>query len=716
LKNPNAAPSMWNLHKYPFLRLLIPYAIGIWFAIQWPANFNDLLLWVLLGLGLLMMLTARFLIISYRFRWLFGFGLSLFLFVFGLVYTNSRAADSNPRHLLHAGQDYAFYLIRIADPPEARENTIKLIAELQAVGDGVSTKAMQAQMMVYVQRNPASEQLQYGDLIMFSKPPEVVPAPQNPYQFDYRKHLATKGIYHQVFLREKDWKIHGKGYANPVYVLAYKLRNYLLMSLHKNGIEGDEYAVASAILLGYDDHLPRHLRKGYAAAGAMHVLCVSGLHVGIIFILLNFLLGFLNKGRKARTIKTLLLLLSIWFYALLTGLSPSVNRASVMISFVLLAQLLNRKGNIINSLSASALMLLVANPYTLLHIGFQLSYTAVLGIVLFQKPIHNTLYIKNKYLDKAWEVTALSFAAQLGTTPLAVYYFNQFPVYFWLSNLFLVPLSFAVIVAGMSLLMISFVPFLSQLLGLATSGLLFVLNAIIHWIESLPLSTLQGLFLSPAEALLMYIFIGLVLLHINNTLRKTAIPGLFVLLLLVSSFSWRTIENNGAHKFIVYSIPNKAIYDFIHGREHILMADSSDMQNEFITGFNLEGNWTRHGLSRSPAYFGVDDKLQQHPFVYKNGMLLAFGPYKLALWRGRHACQSLTEGTYDVDVVIVGGNTRENLESLLQCYQFKQLVIDSSMPPWHHKAWTIALDNQHIPYYDVRQKGAFVWDLKKSEN
>lgn len=671
-----------------------------------------MLLWALLVMGLLMMLLARFLIISYRFRWLFGFGLSLFLFVFGLSYTSNRAADNNPRHLLQITKDNSFYLIRISDPPEARENTMKLIGELQAAGDSLSIKAMQAQIMVYVQRNPESEQLQYGDLIVFSKAPEVVPAPQNPYQFDYRKHLATKGIYHQVFLRETDWHHHGKGYSNPVYVLAFKLRNHLLASLQKNGIEGDEYAVASAILLGYDDHLPRHLRKGYAAAGAMHVLCVSGLHVGIIFILLNFLLSFLNQGRKAQTLKTILLLLSIWFYALLTGLSPSVNRASVMISFVLLAQLLNRKGNIINSLSASALLLLVANPYTLMHIGFQLSYTAVLGIVLLQKPIHNTLYIKNKHLDKVWEVTALSFAAQLGTTPLAVYYFNQFPVYFWLSNLFLVPLSFALIVAGMSLLMISFVPFLSKLLGLATSGLLFVLNTIIIWIESLPISTLQGLYLNPAEALLMYVLIGLILLHINKGLRRPAIPGLLVMLLLVSSFGWRTIENNGAHKFIVYSIPNKAVYDFIHGREHIVMADSSDMHNEFIIGFNLEGNWTRHGLSRSPAYFDVDDKLLQHPFVYKNGMLLAFGHTKLALWRGKNACQSLTEGPYAIDLVIIGGNTRESLESLLQCYNFKQLVIDSSMPRWHRQAWATALENKNIPYYDVSQNGAFVWDLK----
>ncbi len=141
------------------------------------------------------------------------------------------------------------------------------------------------------------------------------------------------------------------------------------------------------------------------------------------------------------------------------------------------------------------------------------------------------------------------------------------------------------------------------------------------------------------------------------------------------------------------------------------MADSSDMHNEFITGFNLEGNWTRHGLSRSPAYFDVDDKLLQHPFVYKNGMLLAFGHTKLALWRGKNACQSLTEGPYAIDLVIIGGNTRENLQSLLQCYDFKQLVIDSSVPRWHRQAWATALEKEDIPYYDVSQNGAFCFGI-----
>lgn len=707
---------MPNLFKYPFLRLLVPFALGIWIAVRFPTFIPINILWVFIGFGLLLAFASRIFVLSYRLRWVFGFGLSLFMLFTGILHTTQKTPSNHPHHLLQQDAEAKLFTIRISEPPDFRESTLKLTAELLSLNDSLKILPVKGNLLLYVQRDQHSETLQYGDMLLLKKTPETVPPPQNPYQFDYQKHLSSKGIYHQVFLRPGEWEYLGKGKTNPIYSLGFRLRDHLLKALKNNGLTGDEYAVASAILLGYDDHLPQHLRKGYAAAGAMHVLCVSGLHVGIIFMLLNFLLGFLKKGHWPRIIKTLLLLASIWFYALLTGLSPSVSRASVMISFVLLSQLLNRRGNIYNSLAASALLLLIINPHTLFHIGFQLSYTAVLGIVLFQKPIHSLFYIKNRRLNQLWEITALSFAAQLGTTPLAVYYFNQFPVYFWLSNLFLVPLSFLVIVAGMSLLMLSFVPYISTLLGMVTSGLLWVLNYIIQGIESLPYSTFQGIYLTQAEALLMYIFLILLLLMIFSRPRPYIIPSLLIVLVLFSSFAWRTVQNEQARKMIIYSVPNQRIYDFVQGRDHILLTDSAVMTNDFITGFNLEGYWTRAGLSKHPSYFGLNDNLIDHPYVYKNGLLLRFGPQHIAVWAGKEPCQSLTHDPFHIDLLIVTGNRSENLNELLDCYQFDQLVIDPSVPQWHRKKWLLALQQKNIPFFDVRENGAYIWDLRKAEN
>jgi competence protein ComEC len=704
---------MTGLHKYPFLRMLIPLVIGIWVAIQLPQLYWSSLAWIAAGMGLIIMLAAHFLVRSYSLRWLFGFGLSLFLFVFGVLYTDYCKATNNANHLLNAGKDYSYYLVRINEPPQLRETTLKLSTDLVVAWDSVESGRHQARILIYLQRNTESDQLKYGNLILFAKPPGEVPPAKNPYQFNYKQHLANKGIHHQVFLKENEWQFAGQGYNNPLYHVAYGMRDYLLHALEKNGLKGDEFAVASAILLGYDDNLPQYLRKGYAAAGAMHVLCVSGLHVGIVFILLNFLLGFMKKTPGQQTTKTLLLIFAIWFYAMLTGLAPSVNRASIMLSFVLLGTLLNRKGNIINSLAASALLLLVANPFTLLHIGFQLSYTAVLGIVLFQKPIHHLFYFKNKYIDQVWEITALSFAAQLGTTPLAVYYFNQFPVYFWLSNLFLVPLSFAVIVAGMSLLVLNFVPYLSKLLGVASAGLLYLLNAIIQWIERLPMSTLQGLYLNRTETLLLYIIISLILLMMHNNTRRFIMPTMLVMLMLFSSFGNRTYENNKALKLVIYSVPNHSVYSFIQGKEHVLLADSTLMQNEFIIGFNLKGHWTRAGLSHNPYRFGMDEDVSNHPFIYKKRHKIVFGNSSIAIWDGQNPCQP-SDNPFQVNLMIITGNIRENLQHLLSCYEFNQLVIDPTVPPWQLRAWANALQKAAMPFHDVRNQGAYMLELGNS--
>ncbi len=706
---------MPNLFKYPFLRLLVPFGLGIWMAVRYPGIVHEQLLWLFTAMALLLAFAARIIIMPYRFRWVFGFALSLFMLFAGILHTKLKTTSNHPNHLLQLDTEATFFTIRIMEPPDFRESTLKITAELLSMNDSLTILPVKGHMLIYIQRDQQADALQYGDMLLLKKPPEEVPPPKNPHQFDYRKHLSHKGIYHQVFLRTDEWEYLGKGKTNPIYRLGFRLRDHLLQALKNNGLTGDEYAVASAILLGYDDLLPQHLRKGYAAAGAMHVLCVSGLHVGIIFMLLNFLLGFLKNGYWPGIIKTLLLLVSIWFYALLTGLSPSVSRASVMISFVLLSRLLNRRGNIYNSLAASALLLLIINPHTLFHIGFQLSYTAVLGIVLFQKPIHNLIFVKNRRLDQLWEITALSFAAQLGTTPLAVYYFNQFPVYFWLSNLFLVPLSFVVIVAGMSLLMLSFVPYLSSVLGVATSGLLWVLNYIIQGIESLPYSTFQGIYLTQTEALLMYVFLVFLLLMIFTRPRPYIIPSLMIMLVLFSSFAWRTVQNNQARKLVIYSVPNQRIYNFIQGRDHILLTDSAVMNNDFITGFNLEGYWTRSGLSKQPPYFGLNDNVIDHPYVYKNGLLLRFGPQHIALWSGKKPCQALTQDLFHIDLLIVTGNRPENLEDMLRCYTFDKLVIDPSVPQWHRRNWIVALEENNIPFYDVRETGAYVWDLSRQE-
>ena len=306
--------------------------------------------------------------------------------------------------------------------------------EIVAIKDSNEWHHPKGKMILYFEKDSASvSSLSYGDYFYVYGKPNRVKAPSNPGEFDYKRFLERKGIYHQLYLASDRWIEIDKQKENPIYRFALNCRAYLLDILQEKGLKGAEYAVASAILLGYSDKIDAKLLQEYSGAGAMHILCVSGLHVGIVYVVFSMLLFFLGKTDRSRFLKSMLLILLIWSYAVLTGLSPSVMRASAMFSLVAIGQNMRRDTNIFNTLSASAFILMLIDPLIILNLGFQLSYSAVLGIVLLQPPIYRIFTIKSKILDKIWTIIAVSIAAQIGTLPITLYYFHQFPNYFFLS-------------------------------------------------------------------------------------------------------------------------------------------------------------------------------------------------------------------------------------------------------------------------------------------
>lgn len=704
---------MFNRHKYPFIRLLIPFGLGVWIGLNSFLSIPDSLLFPFFAsLTILAVLSAIWLK-SYRWRWFFGITISLSLILGGMLIVNLRNPLNNANHLVHQEQQAeGLFVARIIEPPQIRELTVKATLTLISYQKQDSLKPLSGKFLAYFQRTENMPEFAYGDIIAFDKKPEMPEKPGNPGQFDYGGYLANRHIYHQIYLRSDNWFKTGFSDLNPVYSLAYAMRDKLLQVMRQNKLTGDEFGVAAAILLGYDESLPAYLRKGYVAAGAMHVLCVSGLHVGIVFLIFNFLLGFLHRKGWQKSMKTILLLGIVWFYALLTGLSPSIQRASLMISFVLIGQLTNRKGFAVNSIAASAFFLLLIRPENLLEIGFQLSYAAVLGIILLQRPIASVIYVKNKYLAKVWDVTAVALAAQLATTPFVLYYFHQFPSYFWLSNLFLVPLSFIIIVCGMGLLLLSFVPVVSLLLGNALSALIFMMNWIIRWIEKLPGSVIQGLYVNVAEfALLLSIVLLLVLIVSTKKLRLSFLL-LSLGIVLFASFAWRRYEQSNSTKLVVYDLKKHSVVDFIHGREHILMTDSSTLADEFVKGFHLEGNWVESGLTTDPDYFAPDAKSISLNYLTKHENLISFDQKLLAIWKDDGACDDSLSFRPHIDWMLVSGRESEKLEEILNCYDVELLILDGSVPPYYVKAWKQAAFEAGVELYHTSEQGAYIYETQ----
>ncbi|NJO90405.1 MAG: ComEC/Rec2 family competence protein, partial [Chloroflexia bacterium] len=247
--------------------------------------------------------------------------------------------------------------------------------------------------------------------------------------------------------------------------MAYDLRSSILSVYQSSGIQGDEFAILAALTLGVKDYLSDEIVEAYSDSGAMHVLAVSGLHVGILMAMLNMIFSFFWKRKKLLVLKSIIILVFLWLFALITGLAPSVTRSALMFSFFILSKNSGKRPSSYNSLAAAAFIILLFNPNALFHVGFQLSFLAVISILLFQQKLYRTIDIKNKYLDYFWQLTTVSLAAQIGTTPISIFYFHQFPIYALLTNIIVIPAAAIILNAVILLLIANFYAPLAKIIA-----------------------------------------------------------------------------------------------------------------------------------------------------------------------------------------------------------------------------------------------------------
>lgn len=688
---------MINWFKYPFIRLLMPFVLGIWLSFLYlDLTKNEvkylLLAVILLGIALFVLASA---VREYKYRWIFGLILNLHLILIGVAIVHIRDDDLDA--------EAGVFVARLSECPMEKEKSVKVIMQMQSdVGS----------VMTYFEKTERSLDLRYGDVIVFYEPPKTVEPPRNPEQFDYRNYLGRKGVFRQVYLKDDAWEKLAINRVNPIYEYSYRLRDFLLATMRDLGIGGDEYAVAAAILLGYDDTLPTELRQRYVAAGSMHILCVSGMHVGVVFMVFSYLLGFLKKRKRWQNVlKQILLLLLIWFYALLAGLAPSILRSTIMLSFVILADVLNREGVLLNSLAASAFLLLYIDPANLFNVGFLLSYCAVVGIVLLQKPIYNIFYIKTKFFDKIWELTSVTLAAQIATAPLSVYYFHQFPTYFWISNLFMGPISTVVIIGGMVMLLICFIPYINIGVAFCVKWMIFAMNYIVSQVESLPFSILKGLYINSLEFVCLIIALLLLMMTIEHK-RKFMVFGILSMLLIFSvSQLTRTIFQRTQMSLTVYSMNKDTAIDFVCGNEHVLLCDTVAINDLSVLSFGIENNLIREGVYKNGTVLPVDEADFENHYLKKTENLISFGGKTIGIYDEKSTFGVKLPYRPHLDYFIVRGRGKIDVERLVNCYVIDLLIIDGSVPNYLTEIIVDKAEELGMDYYNVKTDGAFVLKL-----
>ncbi len=567
--------------------------------------------------------------------------------------------------------------------------------------------------LLYLKPGKGMPGIQYGEYLLFHASFQMVPDNSNPNAFNYAKYLRNKGIKYTVWVEPGDWKKLSIGTTNPLRKISFQIRDRLLDRIRGSDLGNNEFAVAAALLLGYVDELGSELREAYSATGVTHILSVSGMHVGIIFLFLEFLLTFLNRNRIGNLVKIMLMLVFIWFYAFLTGLSPAVLRAAAMLSFIIVCRSLKRSPELINILAASLICLLVYNPLLLRDIGFQLSYLAVTGIILVYKPLCSLVRSEIWIVQKLWPIMAVTLSAQFATTPVSLYYFHQFPNYFLLTNLLVVPFSSLIIYAGIAVVVLSFVPYIAVISAKILSILVWMLNFFIQTMEKLPAATTRGIYISWIEMALLYLVLisGLVFL-----LRKKNI-WLFIFLagtiMLQGSSLSDKIRRYGYRGMTIYNFKNMMAVEFSSQDKVYLFYDPKSLNNiqgQLARNLTETANsWDERGAGRKFVIWlrGSSEKfscLSIGKLLCWKGMFIQFSGIRVGILK-----EKIPKGlmkTIPLDYLVLSQNARVSVEEVLRVFNPRMLIIDGTSSRTTTERWCVDAAKLGIPCFPVSRKGA----------
>ncbi len=699
---------LWK--EAPFLRLFIPFALGI--LIQWNLSPGiGWIIWVLISLVAALLLQS-FSSLAFRFRHSVITGLLLngILVIAGIIITHYNYLPNHPNWIGHHYKDSLMVIARLEEPLTEKARSYKAIASVRIILNNNQSIPVSGRVILYFQKDSFSVsddstrsstlQLQYGSELLFSRPLQPIINTGNPGAFDYKQYASFQDIYYQAYLTNKQWIPLPTNYVNPFKKFLFDTREKMVALLQKY-IEGKvESGLAEALLIGYKDDLDKELIQAYSNTGVVHVIAISGLHLGLIYWLLNLILNPFSKRKKTKWIKPLLIIVILWLFSLLAGGSPSVLRSAVMFTCIIMGESQERKISVYNSLAASAFLLLCYNPFWIWDAGFQLSYIAVLSIVVFSKPIYDLLYLPNKLLDHCWKLISVTIAAQILTTPISIYYFHQFPMVFLVTNLVAIPLSSIILLGEIILCAFSFLPDLAAGIGWIIHQLIRLLNHFIEYIDKLPFAVWSNLSISIAQSYFFYGTIIAISCWLSRKNSKAVIWTLsaffcFVLLRTVS-FS-RALEQR---KIIIYNIPRHRAIDFINGRNYFFEGDSVLMNDGYFQNFHLKPSRVLHRINRSDSLAGL---LGNHNFFTYGSTRILLVDENLLISSATHKLK--------IDIIIVTGNPRLHIKDLLAFTECKQVVFDGSNPTWKVNQWKKECAAVGIACHSVSINGAFVMNL-----
>jgi len=624
-----------------------------------------------------------------------GLLLNIFLCLCGCLSLYYKDDLNDRESIANVYQPGAKLVLTIQEPLLKKPGSYKTLASVRGIILNNKLYKTNGSILLFFEKDPVHLKLKYGDILISGAVLQPVSNTGNPAAFDYRRYCYLQGIHYQLFLNANSFTLTGKTNVNLLKKFLFDLRNEIIAIMQQNIPGKKESGLAEALLIGYKDNLDKELVQSYSNTGVVHVIAISGLHLGLIYALLVRLTRRLNRSVTGRWIQLLIVITGIWIFSLLAGGSASVVRSAVMFTCIATGYVLSRKSSVYNSLAASAFLLLNYNPFWLWDTGFQLSYAAVLSIVLFQKPVYNLITVENKLLDMLWRTCAVTLSAQVLTTPVSVFYFHQFPILFLATNLIAIPLSSAILIAEIFLCCISLLSPAAVILGKIIYFLIYGMNSFVEFIDRLPHSNWRHLQIDVLQFFLLYTIIAGKVLWLSEKIKTglaiTLAASLFFLLIRSLSFYQAGIQQ----KIIVYNIPKNSAVEFVKGRKAMFIAGAAVKDNVSLIRFHIEPSRIYHRIST--VYASTD--VENSNFAYwHNGkkILVIHNPVKLGV---------------NTDLVVIGGNPGGKITDLITGMMPDLIVFDSSNARWKIRAWTKQCQELGLACFSVPDEGAFVMNL-----
>lgn len=683
--------------RHIFLRLLLPLAVGIWCGELYPYTFS---LWACL-IAFLFPVILFVLSNHYYTRWLYGAMVYLFLFGTGFQLASWQVEQTN---YTFAGKA-ATYIVRIQQEPEEKARSILCNSILidQYRQDRVSHISQGNLFLLYFPKDSAASALSRGDELIINTRLSPPADNGNPEEFDYARYLMRKGVTGTAYVAAGHWKVIGHDSSRTFRQVALDYREKVVSLYRRLGFSGDELAVLSALTVGDKEELSEDIVETYSVTGASHVLALSGLHIGFIYALFWFVFRFLWKRWKfLKPFLLVFLILFLWGFAFLTGLSSSVVRSVIMFSFLALASLQPEKPLTLNTLAATAFLMLLYNPMWLFDVGFQLSFSAVVAILVFQPKLYALWAVKNRFLRYVWGLVTVSVAAQLGTAPLVILYFSRFSTHFLLTNLWVIPMVSLVLYSAVLLLALIPFPFLQQAFSVVVEWLVRAQNSVLHWIEQFPLASVDGIWVDVWQVLLFYLFIALVYRSFVRFTARNISLSLFVLLLIVSYSSVTALFYAPQRSIVFYNVRGCPVVHCMTEGGDSWLASADSLPDISRLRRTLSSYWNHLGLKEPQVIVG--DYSTSRLSVANH--LLCYAGKRVCLLHDSRWKSKVADHPMIIDYLYISKGYEGGIKELFSLFSVSTVVLDASLSAYSQERLINECIGLGVSYLSLSKKGS----------